>query len=1188
MQNPRFFRTIRCTAARHTLLFGATVLLLIACFSVSRQAQAQNSGTVAGRITDSAGGIVPSATITLKSQEQGRVVTVHSNGQGEYVFNDVPVATYTLTVRAPTFADYSVNQLSVSAGENVNVNAVLQPGSASATVEVIAEGTTVDTRSATVATVIDNTLVETLPLDGNNAVETAALLPGVTDVNAPTTFTSDTGGPTYNISGSRSNQNLFLLDGALWNNLYNNSGLNYPPRESLQEVSVILNNYKAQYGRNVGSVFNVLTKSGSNIIHGTLYEFAQNKAFNARDYLSGKNPPLVQNQFGATLGGPILRDKLFFFIAYQDLRSAAVVTAQAQTPTYNERGMDLTGAPRPCTAAALAGGICASFAEDYAPGVTPSLRNPVRSSTSTFTNMSSVATALFNTTYQVSGGTGISPCVTKLLKLPTTLPNAEVPSECFNPVSLNLLPRLPVATTYISNSTTSSTLPWVVTEGSQPRNDQNGMLRIDWNAGQHRVGARYYQTAVNDRTANGVSNGTGVANYEINSNMAAVHYGNLDDTWVLASNLLNVARAAYKRYDYNIYPTDPTTLNSLGASINQPGHNTLPRVEINSRVTVGTSNQNYSTSVNEDVEFDDSLTWTKGKHNYQFGAEYLRLQYAHVFDQAPSLNFSNNYSGIAAADYMMGLVATSAFGNSTNQSAIQHDLYMYAQDDWRIRSRMTFNLGIRWEIPFQWYQPAGQAATFVPGYQSQTFPTAPPNIAFVGDPGVERSLVGTNYHNIAPRLGFAYDVFGNGRTSVRGGFGIFYDAINALVVGVSEPWHYQASYTDNPGGVSAPLLGLTQIPPNYVKGQPPQFVTPYSITFPDANFTTPYTEAINFGVQQHMTHSSVLEVNYVGRMGRHLALGYSLNPAIYDCSGAYFQASPATYCTGAAASNDSYAARVKYPNFNQGSVLDYMTVGSSSYNALQAIYHFRSGKSLTMIASYTFSKSIDISSNGTSISNSTDQPSLSVHRAVSDTDSRHIFNLGWTYRLPMLNGTVRPLRAVVNGWSFSGIYTARSGHPFSVTAGGDATLRDENPEYLSIAPGTNALLPSNRHRRDKVAAWFNNSAGILSMPSEPKIAGTAPVYGNVPRNYFVGPAFINTNFAVRRRFNIPPGRGRTLDFRVDAFNVFNTPNLGTPGHSLSGAAGKNSNFGVISATVGSNGAVGTNGRRLQISGTIRF
>ncbi len=315
-------------------LIGAVTWLIAILLVTGAHAQGRTTGTVSGNITDSQGNAVTTATATLSSSDQGKSFVAKANDKGEYLFTDVPVGNYDLKVTANTFQAYVIDSIAVDAEQNVRLDAHLQIGTANESVTVEAAGTTIDTRSATIGTVIENKLVEELPIDGQNVVALSALLPGVSGVNAPTTFTNDTGGPTYNVSGSRNNQNLFLFDGFLWNNAFFNTGLNFPPPHGLSEVSVTLNNYKAQYGRNAGSVFNAISRIGTNQLHGTVWEYLQNSAFNASDYISHRDPHLVQNQFGATFGGPISRDKLFFFLAFQALRSAGQVVAIDQTPTY--------------------------------------------------------------------------------------------------------------------------------------------------------------------------------------------------------------------------------------------------------------------------------------------------------------------------------------------------------------------------------------------------------------------------------------------------------------------------------------------------------------------------------------------------------------------------------------------------------------------------------------------------------------------------------------------------------------------------------------------------------------------------------------------------------------------------------------------------------------------------------------
>ena len=358
------------------------VLLALGLIAATGAARAQNTGSVLGSVVDKTGAVVPKATVTIADPQTGAKREAQSNGNGEYLIGSLPVGTYILTVTAPNFEASVITDIKVDANSNVKEVVTLQPGSTSDSVTVQdTQGSVIDPNSATIATMLDPKMIEDLPIDGHNIVALTALLPGVVDVNAPATFTGDTKGPTYSASGSRNTQNLMLFDGLTWNNLFYNTGINYPTPNELQEVSILLNNYKAEYGRNAGSVFNVITKRGTNQIHGSVWDYFQNQALNAADYLSQVNPKDNQNQFGFQIGGPILKDKLFVSGAYQQLIGRLQTTATDIIPGYAERGLSPDGVtPLPCTPTGPFPGMqCASFLKDVTntAGVPGKFTNPL-------------------------------------------------------------------------------------------------------------------------------------------------------------------------------------------------------------------------------------------------------------------------------------------------------------------------------------------------------------------------------------------------------------------------------------------------------------------------------------------------------------------------------------------------------------------------------------------------------------------------------------------------------------------------------------------------------------------------------------------------------------------------------------------------------------------------------------------
>jgi Carboxypeptidase regulatory-like domain/TonB-dependent Receptor Plug Domain len=1235
--SPSFGRSgIRCSLA---------FLLAVGVLAGGSAAKAQNTGSILGSVQDKTGAVVPGASVSVADTSTGVNRTVKSNGSGEYLIPSLPVGTYILTVGAPNFETAVVTDIKVDANSNIKELISLQAGATSDQVTVQdTQGSVIDPNSATIATMLDPKMIEDLPIDGHNVVALSALLPGVVDVNAPSTFTGDTKGPTYSASGSRNTQNLMLFDGLMWNNLFYNTGINYPTPNALQEVSILLNNYKAQYGRNAGSVFNVLTKRGTNVIHGAVWDYLQNQYFNAADYLSHVNPKDDQNQFGLTIGGPIFKDKLFYFGAYQQLIGHLQTTGSALTPGYAERGLMPDGKTAlPCNnspGAPFPGMQCADFSSDvFTGGVYGKFTNPI---TVTGTSGNQATSQSTTNDYTSAGQASCVPLLNHAATVAgslnylngkiqsTYMPFAQMPIQCINPVTLSFVNKfVPVP----------NLGGFLVSTSPAPTGDKNGLVRMDYILnGSHSLDARYNVFESNANAPLGVnSSSQGLANFALVSQHAKSNFGNIGWQWVMTPSLLNNLRFGYKRFESTQFPDDSRTWNNFCSSTDtnctngnfvETGQPTLPAINISGAFALGSTSQGFQDHINENVELSESLSWTKGNHNVQGGFSFLRLQYLTRQDYPGSLAFSTTFTGLGIGDFMGGLLNSVTAQNRLNQGGIQHNVFGYVQDDWRATSKLTLNLGVRYELPFQWFEPHGQSATFVPGLQSIVFKNAPGGLGFPGDPTVLSSLVPTDYNGVAPRIGFAYDTTGAGKFLIRGGFGIFFDAVNANVVGVGEPYHYNFFAAIPAGGASIPLENqdansdptgsVLTIPTGY-DPKNPQFIAPYSNFFPDKNFRTPYVMAVNFGFQWHVPHGGVLDTNYVGKFARKLTIPVDLNPAIVDCSGGYFTSSPGTYCSNANSTTTSEKARVRYQDFNYGGqgLVDIKSIGTSSYHALQMQYTQRGGRYLTILSSYTYSRSIDIQTNGQTTSNAVpDVFNVKSDRGPSDNNATHNVTLGWVLRFPRVTTGNSLMRAVVNNWAYSGQYLAHTGRPYSVTINNDTALDDEPNQRAALLPGISPVLASNRHRADKVNEYFNVNA--FTYP-------TVGTFSTVGRNAFVGPGYIMTNMTIGRDFPLAWVReGMRLNFRAEAFNVFNTPNLANPNGSFScsttttytglagqpGTLGANqvaescpaaggtyggvnavtgfSNFGRVLSTFGNNANTSTNGRKMQFALTVFY
>jgi outer membrane receptor protein involved in Fe transport len=1015
-------------------------------------ASAQGTGTLYGTVTDPSGAVVAAARVDAVLTERGAVRTVTTDANGQYVFSLMPIGSYEINVEATGFRRFRRSGVTLDANQNVRVDAALVLGSITEAVTISANATPVESRSAMLDSLIEDRRLTELPINGRNIVSLLSILPGASQVSAPQTFTGDRSGPTVSVSGSRENANLFLFDGQDFNATFRNTGLNFPPPDAVQEIKVLTSSFSAEYGRNSGGILNVVTKSGTNQLHGTLWEFVRNGAFNARNFFSLSNPQLEQNQFGAAAGGPIKKDKLFVFGSYEGLRI---------------RQGSLFGSGYPLTASERAGTFAGKAVND-----------PLNSQ---------------------------------------PFPGNQIPSTRFDTVAQAILSKNLMQLPNTPAGTFVETYP-------TPQNNDQGVIRVDYNLGaKHVIDARYNHNLATE--INPVGN---IAEYLPRSYIARSQSITIGDTYIITPTLLNQFRIAYNRNGSSIDPGNHLSLADLGG--NFPiigGHKIPPSINISGRITLGQNSSIDATIANETRQISDTLSWTKGRHSVRAGFELLLLRYLNrtYWFSMGDFSFTGAITGNPAADFLIGKPATATVGSPVlEQGGIQWNFYQYVQDDWRISNRLTLNLGLRYELPLPWVHPHNFWGTFHAGQQSTVIPSAPAGLVYYGDKGVPRGMIQTDKNNFAPRVGFAWDVFGDGRTSVRGGFGIFYEGINANIIQNStQPFRYQFAYSA-PYSLSDPLRGQAPLPLTTDLSHPAFFGT-QQIVYPDSGDRAPYVEQFSLAVQREVVRDTVIQASYVGKLGHRQLMGISSNPAIYIPGGSTLS---------------NLNQRRIYSGFGDNSIM--ATVGNSSYHALQLEGRKRFSHRFSIQGAYAFSKSIDQSSSTSPESGAVPQPfNLATERGLSTFSAAHVGSLSWIVDLPSLEGQPAALRLIGGGWQWNGLFTARSGLPLNPTIGSDVALTGTSNQRPNVVG--NWRLPSGRSHADEIAAWF--SATAFAAPP-------TGIFGNAGRNVLFGPPQASVNAGLFKTFNLPFRESAKLQFRSEFFNVLNQVNLGSPNVQVSG------------------------------------
>jgi len=1049
------------------------------------------TGTIVGTVTDPSGAAVPRANVAATNIGTGLSRSVECNGEGEYRIELLPVGQYYVEVNAPGFRKVVQKNIALQVNQTARVDVSLPVGETSERVEITTAPPLVNTSDVELGRTVENVEIVDLPIVNRNVYTLLDLTPGVQRndnsivLGYPEQRTLINGG----VDGGAGSVNYYLDGGTNMTSLRNTGNI-LPNPDAIQEFRVQTNNYNAEYGRFANGVINVLTKSGSNEFHGSLFEFVQNTILNANDWGNTvtDTPPLHRNRFGGTIGGPIAKNKTFFFGSYAGLRQVTSTFLNgAIVPTTLERNGDFSQS------------VTATGAKVF-------IKDPTKTGTCNAT----VQTACFSSNGQLN----------------------VIPPGRLDGVAINIMNKfIPSA-----NSPGNKWQGFI----PSPYDTDEFLAKVDHKFSEtNSITVSYFETS----GTNTVRAGNGNLPWSRQQFDWRQHDANLSDTWIISPSKINQLWLTYTRNFGGRLNVPQTSLADLGSLFTPQGTPSLPQITVTGfyNLTQAISGPVAGTNF---YSLRDTFSATHGRHAVKFGGE-LSL------DKDIQQTLLNNYgvftfNGVvtqnALADFEAGL--PSSLSQDAPSFGFTNNWYVafFLQDDFRIHPRLTLNLGVRWDIQTPPTDPQNKESTYVAGAHSTVNPSAPVGILFPGDPGIRRGIVSVPWKHVSPRVGFAWDPFGDGKMAIRAGAGVFFGSVSGNQWNTTsnfEPFAIRLTFTNNNSAsnkgagatLSNPYKGLAGGDPFPYHGQ---FVNAGSIFGPAPNFAWPYTYQLNFSVQRQVTQNLSVNAAYVGSFSHNLPFAIDLN-----------------YPTFAGATTSNVQARRPNPAF--GAVLSMQSGQTASYNGLQISATQRMWQHFQFNAFYEYSKTFD----SVQLQNSTTQglvqnfANIAEDRGRADTDMRHHMVVSMIWQPDYYSGGNSILRNILNGWSVSPILKIHSGFPFTVTNGADANLDGNNTDRAQLVGDPLSGTCPNGLPVGSALCWFNTSAFVRNNPTN-----GAPVDGNSARNLLDQAGYKDVDLAIFRTFKI---RER-MNFQVrgEALNVFNFVNLNAPA-----ATAGTANFGQV-------------------------